>query len=479
MTLKVDFEPKNQSTVLFKNKLKKDFSLFLPKLIRLVAVASILGMSQLQSVEAQQSSFSTKPIAAETIGLVVSPTEIQSTQFQKTEKLTPEEIFANLAETQEQVSTNLREVGGYVLVKDMNDEVIEILASAQHWPMVDSNKHEYTIASATRQTDGSFSSFKPLYNFPNDFESGSILKRSDNSISVAGWNPRLGTIKYFTSTDGGNNFVEENYPPDLIGGDLCKEQEQFGDITLINTQGGNFDGSIVIRYSDATMKRVTWQTSISRATDSMNAKRNGNEIIAYFNSIYGGMLKVVIPDLYHPQAQRNNLNFDTDSIEIKWGPADAERFYLSISGLYFYVTDAAGNIISEETFDSEWQVDDMFSIRLFGEDKLLVGSQWNNVPMLVWRDLTKPIADPTATTRMTFAEWVNDGIIYKSNMQIGKIDGDTYAFINIFGTGLIVVKVDPDTMSFGAPIWITKGLGEKKEAPPTSQYKIFLPLAIK
>jgi len=102
---------------------------------------------------------------------------------------------------------------------------------------------------------------------------------------------------------------------------------------------------------------------------------------------------------------------------------------------------------------------------------LVGGSTDYNQNTLVLRDLSKPLTDPTSTSRIIIAEEADEGtgIIYERDMQVGKIDGKMFAFINIVNYGLIAIQIDPENMTFGEPKWIVGGLGPKKE------YKTYLP----
>jgi len=201
---------------------------------------------------------------------------------------------------------------------------------------------------------------------------------------VAGYIESPYSFKYFTSTDGSSStFKEETLPKDLEQSEF-PEQTQFGDLTLVNAKSINLNGGLIIRYSDGTMKRVTYEDTSHTTFDSMNAKRFDDQVIVYIKAAGGKTAKITIPDVYNPESTIQWFSVDPNAIEAKWGESDVEKLYVASNDHYFYTLDSSGNILSEESYE-QWGLGTMYSIRLVGDNMMLVGGQYNNIPVLALR----------------------------------------------------------------------------------------------
>jgi hypothetical protein len=371
------------------------------------------------------------------------------------------EIFGALAETWPEVQQNPRTVGGFSLYVDTSGEITALLANAK------TSTGEFTTSISVRQVNGTFTQFQPLWTAPPNMEPFSVLERTDGSISVGG-NITIppGVPVYYTSRDGGATWVSESVP--TPHGEMS-EQQQLKDVTIINDVG-----VLIMRYADGKQKVVT---GINDARSSLTAIRINNQVIAYITTYNYGMKKITIDDIYNPHAttQNTSLGGTSDALTVKWGANDAEKIYVAVAGPQALRTlDASGNPLSGDISFSQLGLDDVYSMRLVGKNRLLVGGEWNGETVLVLRDLTKPITDSTATKRITVASGVETAIIYQRNMQVGEIGGRTFVMTYLSEYGLTVQEIDTANGTFiGSPMWIVGGLGEEKPPPV---YKVNLPI---
>jgi hypothetical protein len=377
------------------------------------------------------------------------------------------EIFGALTETFEQVKENPRAVGGYFF----GDTVI--FANAK------TPTGDFAVYRSILQGDGTFSIFQKLFDLPQYMEPFSVIQRDDGSTSMgAQMTISPGGPEYFTSYDG-KTFVDEAIPG-LTDGQVS-EQQQLGDVTLINGDcGACLDGSLLVRYPDKTMKRVTWPEVYRNTSDSMNALRIGNKVIVYMGAMQGNMAIITIEDIYNPQAtaQFKSIGGTASALTVKWGTTDAEKVYVATAGPKVLKTllPSGEEVLSDEISYSQLGLNNICSVRLIDENKLLIGGLWNNKTVLVLWDLTNKVT----TSRVTIAPEVEAAIIYERNMQVGAIKGHTFVMVNIVDYGIIAQEIDPVNGTFiGSPIWIVGGLGMQVQptpTPPPPKTHIYLPI---
>ena len=424
----------------------------------------------------------------------------------KSQELTTQQIFAELTVSLEQLLQQPISIEGFSLFTDGQGEIQAILVNAAK-QQLDAENNQYVASISIRLPDGTFSKFTPLWNLPPaPFKPSFIIQQKNGSIIVGlneFWSGGSNNpdFLYLVSEDGGKTFVDEGEKiPDC---DSLKEAPiNIGDSVFHLYIPSDADNKpekekFFIRYPDGSIKAFSWSEG-NRSLQliwpgTYDIKRIGNQLRGY-EAIAGpreiiesryGIRKFTIGDINNPKdtlTEEILKSYDGDvlALAVRFGQTEAEdRIYASVSGAdeLFQIYDSYGHLLKQEYIE-QWGVSGFDSIRIVGENKLLVaaGKATLNVghlifqPILILRDLTKEIGEEGALTSLLLLpieERYSGFIPGQYNMQVGKINDQWFAFGHISSAAgelaLFIQKFDPQNMRFiGEPVFIAQGMVKER-----------------